>query len=392
MWGIQFCRRGSSMDYIYSTLTTTRQPEKAVEEIARNLHKEPGFVLFFASTVYSFEKLTELFKQKYPQAQIVGVTTTGEIGPQGYSEYSLSAQSFSGEFGKVQAVLMKDIVKYPIFDRGNLVQAAKSIGIQVGSKTIEKEGLGLVFPVGLKAGEEKMLSVVNSIFHYDGFPIFGGTAGDDAKFVTTKVSVNGEITSTGGAAIFLKPVVDFYIYKENIFKSTGKQVKITKADAEKRIVYEMNNRPAAEVYAELLKVPKNDLGKHFALHPLGRKFNQDFLIASPFQVKSSGEVEFYCQVYEGAIVDILEPKNPVLEMEKTIADFSGRFTQLHGVLGCNCILRKVQFQNEQLFSKLNTQLSVLPNLCGFSSYGEQLNKSQLNQTLLLIGFGKLRKE
>ncbi|ATP39274.1 hypothetical protein CSE16_04035 [Solibacillus sp. R5-41] len=378
------------MDFIYSTLTTTQQPEKAVEELARNLHKEPGLVLFFASTVYSFEKLTELFKEKYPQAQIVGVTTTGEIGPQGYSESSLSAQSFSKSFGKAKAVLMKDIVKYPIFDRENIVQAAKSIGIQVTSKMIEKEGLGLVFPVGLKAGEEKMLSVVNSIFQYDGFPIFGGTAGDDAKFVMTKVSVNGEITTTGGAAIFLKPVVEFYIHKENIFKSTGKQVKITKADPEKRIVYEMNHRPAAEVYAKLINVPKNELGKHFALHPLGRKFNHDFLIASPFEAKSSGEVEFYCQVYEGAIVDILEPKNPVLEMEKTIADFTNRFTELHGVLGSNCILRKLQFQNEQLFSKLNTQLSVLPNLCGFSSYGEQLNKSQLNQTLLLIGFGKLR--
>lgn len=27
-----------------------------------------------------------------------------------------------------------------------------------------------------------MLSIVNSIFHHDGFPIFGGTAGDDEKF------------------------------------------------------------------------------------------------------------------------------------------------------------------------------------------------------------------
>lgn len=380
------------MDFIRSALTTTRQPEKAVEELARSLHKEPGLVLFFASTVYSFEKLTELFQQEYPQAQIVGVTTTGEIGPQGYSESSLSAQSFSKSFGKAQAVLMKDIVKYPIFDRQNLVQAATSVGIKVATKGIEKEGLGLVFPVGLKAGEEKMLSVVNSIFTADGFPIFGGTAGDDAKFVTTKVSVNGEITSTGGAVIFIKPVVDFYIQKENIFKSTGKQVKITKADAEKRIVYEMNHRPAAEVYAKLLNVPVKDLGKHFARHPLGRKFNHDFLIASPFKASPAGEVEFYCQVYEGAMVDILEPKNPILEMEKTIDDFTNHFTELHGVLGSNCILRKLQFQDERLFTKLNTQLKVLPNLCGFSSYGEQLNKSQLNQTLLLIGFGKLRLE
>lgn len=380
------------MDFIRSALTATKQPEQAVEEISRTIHDEPSIILFFASTVYSFERLTALFQQKYPQAQIVGVTTTGEIGPNGYNEFSLSAQSFSKGFGKAQAILMRDIVKYPIFERPLLLQAAKNIGIHVMSKTIEKEGLAIVFPVGLQAGEEKMLSVVNSIFQQDGFPIFGGTAGDDAKFEKTFVSVNGQLTATGGAVLFIKPHVDFAIHKENIFTSMGKKVTITKADAEKRIVYEMNHRPAAQVYAELINVQVKDLAKNFSLHPLGRKFNNDFFIASPFQVKESGAVEFYCQVYEGAVVDILQPENPVIEMQKTITEFTNLFTELYGVVGCNCILRKLQFQQGRLVTELNTQLKALPNLCGFSSYGEQYNKSQLNQTLLLLGFGKLRSE
>lgn len=322
-------------------------------------------------------------------AEVVGVTTTGEIGPHGFCEHSLTVQSYSKTFGKVKAYLMNDIEKYPIFDRSKLIEAASSIGIQTTARHIENQGLAYVFPVGLKAGEEKMLSIVNSIFQYDGFPIFGGTAGDDTKFEVTKVSVNGKVSPSGGATVFMKPTVDFHIYKENIFESTGHQIKITKADAEKRIVYEINNRPATEVYAELIGTTVNNLASQLSFHPLGRKFNDDYLIASPFEPLSDGSISFYCQVYEGAIVEILKPRNAVTEITHTVRHFEETFQELHGVLACNCILRKLQFENERIFSSLNKQLEKLPNLCGFSSYGEQLNKSQLNQTLLLIGFGIL---
>ena len=186
------------MDFIHSALTKTKPVARAVEELAQKLHKDPALLLFFASTAYSFEELSTHFAKKYPNAQIVGVTTTGEMGPQGFDEFSLSAQSYSQQFGKTKAILMNDIVKYPIFDRQLLLSAAKTIGINTQSKSVGNEGLAFVFPVGLQAAEEKMLSVVNSIFKHDGFPIFGGTAGDDAKFDTTYVSLNGEISSTGG--------------------------------------------------------------------------------------------------------------------------------------------------------------------------------------------------
>lgn len=379
------------MNFIQSAQTTAKQAEQAVGEVVRHLHKEPALILFFSSTIHSFQVVTELFQQNYPSAQIVGVTTTGEIGPNGFSEASLTAQSYSKSFGRLQAVLMNDIEKYPIFDRATLVEKAAAAGISLTKKPVKNEELALVFPVGLKAGEEKMLSVVNSIFAYDGFPVFGGTAGDDAKFEVTMVSVNGQASTTGAAVIFMKPAVDFFIMKENIFKGTGKKMKITKADAQKRIVYEMNNMPAAQAYAQAIGLAERELTSQWARYPLGRKFNDDFLIASPFQV-SGRAVEFYCQVYEGAMVEVLEPKDPVLEMQKTLTEFMNAFTELHGVLSCNCILRKLQFQQERVVGTLNEQLKTLPNLCGFSSYGEQLNKSQLNQTMLLLGFGKLRAD
>jgi hypothetical protein len=376
------------MDNLLSYSSSNLDVDRAIQEIAVHIHQKPQLIIYFASTVYSFRQLDQAFQKRYPTSQIVGVTTTGEIGTKGFNTKSLSVQSYAMQFGKIEAVLMNDIEKYPIFERTKLTNAAKKVGIHVTSKQIEKEGLAYIFPVGLKAGEENMLSVVNSIFEHDGFSIFGGTAGDDAKFQETFVSVNGEISSTGGAVIFMKPTADFYIYKENIFKSTNKQLKITKSSPEKRIVYEINGKKAANAYAEALNVPVSKLTDHWFLHPLGRKFNEDFYNASPFTVHPDGSVEFYAQVYEGAVLEVLEPLPAVEQLTHTIEHFRNEFATLDGVLGINCILRKIQFEKQNIYKPLNEQLAKLPNLCGFSSYGEQVNKSQLNQTLILIGFGK----
>lgn len=376
------------MPHIQSALSTIRDTSQAFREVSVQLQADPALILFFASTVHSFEQLTILFRETYPNCEVVGVTTTGEIGPQGFSDQSLSVQSFAQGFGQIEALLIDNIEKYPIFDRSKLLHSAGKLGIRVESEQINKEGLALIFPTGLVAGEEKMLSIVNSIFHYDGFPIFGGTAGDDAKFVQTTVSLNGWQSSKGGVVVFIKPNLDFYIQKENIFTSTGITLKITKADAEKRVVYEINHEPATKAYARALGISEQQLPQYFVTNPLGRRFNEELLIASPFQVEANGALAFYCQVFQDAVVELLEPKDPVQTLQNTLGEFTSKFDKLEGVLACNCILRKLQFEEQHLFPALNNQLSQLPNLAGFCSYGEQLNKSLINQTLLLIGFGK----
>ena len=175
--------------------------------------------------------------------------------------------------------------------------------------------------------------------------------------------------------------------KENIFVGTGKTAKITKADTEKRTVYEIDGKRASSAYAQLLNVSEAQLPQYFMSNPIGRRFNDELFIASPFRVVENGAIEFYCQVFNDSIIEILQPKDPVETLKETLQNFISEFKELEGVLACNCILRKLQFQHQHLIPTLNNQLKVLPNLGGFSSYGEQLNKSLINQTLVMIGFG-----
>ncbi len=376
---------------IKSFLTTNPDTKQAFQEIRAKLSPQAKAVTFFASTVYDFQLLSTLFREAFPSAEVLGLTTVGELGPNGFSEKSLSAMSFAGAV-KAKGVLIEDIVKYPMFYRDRLVEAAAQIGIDGSSAAPEREGLGLVFPNGLVGAEEKMLSVVNSVFAREGFPLFGGTAGDDAKFERTQVSYQGQVSHTGGLVLFVKPDTAFHIAKENIFAPTGQTMKITKADPSARIVHEFNGHSAASEYARLLGVSAGELSRYFMTNPLGRVVNEEVYIASPFEVLPGGSVKFYCQLFEGMTVDMLAPKDPVATIRQTLDTFRGRFARLDGVLAINCILRKLQFQNEKLFPALNGHLEKLPNLGGFCSYGEQLNRTHLNQTLVLLGFGTLRQE
>ncbi|PAQ13463.1 hypothetical protein CD798_15350 [Bacillaceae bacterium SAOS 7] len=185
---------------ILSSYCHTSNLDSVASQFKNELHDQPTLVLFFASTAYDFASLSHQLHEMFPKSEVIGVTTVGEISSTGFQSNGVVAMSFNQQF-QAKGVLVEDIERFPIYSRKHLIEAAKNIGISLHSAHPEKEGLGLMFPNGLVAGEEKMLSIVNSLFEHEGFPIFGGTAGDDAKFTETFVSVNGIVSSKGGAFV-----------------------------------------------------------------------------------------------------------------------------------------------------------------------------------------------
>lgn len=372
---------------VYKSLN--KDSKKAFNEVANKIDSTSKLILFFASTIYSYDELVSLFCDKFPNSQVVGLTTVGEINNLGIHENSLTVASFAGPGFNTKAVFMEDIQKYPVFQRDELITAANATGINMNSKNLEKEGFALVFPNGLINAEERMLSIVNSIFPNEGFPIFGGTAGDDSKFVKTYNSLNRKISDTSGIVIFVKLQEDFKIYKESIFEPfSDKTLVATKVDVEGRKVYEFNGRKASEEYARILGVTERDLESKFMAHPLGFVAKQ-LSVGSPMCVNSDGSISFYCQVSRNAEMKILNPLDVLQTMDKTVQMMNSDFKSIEATLTINCILRKIQFQQTNLIQQVNQRFEKMPNAFGFCSYGEQLSNEQINQTLILLTIGKL---
>lgn len=366
-----------------------RLTASAFEEATAHVSLNSKLLLFFASTIYDYEQLVSLFCSKFPKTKIVGLTTVGEINPQGIEENSLTVSAFSGDDFQVSAVFMENIHRFPIFQRNELVEAAQSIGMNLHSQKPEQEGFAIVLPNGLINAEERMLSIVNSLFKIEGFPVFGGTAGDDAKFVATKTSLNESISTTSGIVIFVKLRAHFKMYKESIFKPYSQHVLMaTKVDVEKRKVYEFNGKPAAEEYARILDTTPAKLEQKFMAHPLGFVSKQ-LSVGSPMCVNDDQSITFYCQVARNAEMKVLQPLDILETMDYTVAQLKQDFQQIDGVFAINCILRKMQFQQTNLLPAVNERFRQMGNVFGFCSYGEQLQNEQINQTLVLLAIGTL---
>ena len=373
---------------IQTGYSTKKDTEQAFHEAARTLSPQSDLILFFASTVYNFELITKLFHDTYPNAEVVGLTTAGEISEAGFLDNSLSVIAWQSAQFRAKGVVMTDADKYPILSRDALIQTAKAVGLHPEATNCAEEGFAFLFPNGLIMAEEKVLSIVHSIFAEEGFPVFGGTAGDDCKFSRTMTSLNGRVYTNAAVVVFVKTSHPFYIHKENIFRSTGKSMKVTKVDLEQRIVKEINGRRASSEYARVLGVPENKLADYFMSNPLGRKINDTIWIASPFQVLPDGSIQFYCQLFPESIVEILEPEDATQMLRQSMETVVHKLGNVSGVVAINCILRKLQFQRQNTIGQLGKQLAGFPKLAGFSSYGEQMGNMQLNQTMLVLAFGK----
>lgn len=371
---------------IKTFISRSTSSQHILKQVTQEVTYDSSLLLFFSSTKQNFEELSSLLHETHPRLTIAGCTTTGEISNEGFSEGTVSFMLFSKKF-TAETVLLQDIHKYPYSQIDDIKQAVSLSGIS--TREGNDRELGIVLPTGLHGGEEKMMSTIQSVFSYD-FPLIGGTAGDDAKFQTTKVSLNGQVSTTGGVLILLKSPVPVRCYKENIFQATDNILVVTEADSANRVVSKFNGRKASQEYARLLGISETTLSTYFASNPLGRQRGYDHYIASPFQVLPNGSIQFYCQVFEGDQLSIMTPINPEDKLKETVRTIHLEFSRVEGVFATNCILRKAQFQQNNLERKLSTTLKDLAPLAGFSSYGEQLNRSLLNQTLVVAVFGERR--
>lgn len=361
----------------------------AVTELERQI-KQPDLklIVFFASNTYDFTSLAKEMKSKFPATEIIGCTTAGEISRRGFSDKSIVALGIASDNFTPVSTVIKNIHSTPMLYRKAVENTFKQCGLDPLDPSNSKKGFGILLIDGLQSAEEKVLSVVNSIIKTPDFQFIGGSAGDALDFKNTYVSLNGEVYSDAAVVTFVKTNKKFYIHKEDIFRTTEKSMTVTKANIRARTVYELNNKPAAQAYAECLGIEKKDLPKYFASNPIGRRIGNKIWTASPFQVMEDDSIKFYSQIFKGALIDVLCPDDTLQKTKETVRNIKEKIPDVKAVLAVNCILRTLQFKEQKQCDIIGTELAQLGELIGFSSYGEQLCKMHLNQTLVLLALGE----
>ena len=240
---------------------------------------------------------------------------------------------------------------------------------------------------GLSKKEEIVVSTLYEALN--GITLFGGSTADGLNFGTTYIYHQGKFHTDCALVTLIHTQRPLTVFKTEHFHPTDKRVVVTEADVAQRIVYELNGLPAAQEYARLLDLDVDQLGPSlYAVSPLVVKVAGQYHVRSIMERNPEDDsLIFYCAIDKGVVLRIAESDDLVSNLHITLERLSAEMGELDLVLGCDCILRRLEIERKQLHAPMN-QLVQRYGIFGFNTYGEQFNALHINQTFTGVAIAK----
>jgi len=211
--------------------STVKDLPSASPLVAANL------VLVFSSVKRFKEgKLQGVLKKRYPTAQIVGCTTSGEISPSGVYDDTV----------QITAIQWQKVMQRVAQTKSSTMQDSFETAVNL-AKQLKADNLRTVLVIsdGLNINGSELISGFQSVL--DDTPIIGGLAGDGGAFVKTLQMFNETVSD--------HMVIAVGLYGDALVTSSGAlggwrpygpPRKVTRS--EKNVVYELDGKPALSLY------------------------------------------------------------------------------------------------------------------------------------------------
>ena len=371
---------------ITTGVSCASDPAVAARELYKSVWRpELGAILFFCSPQYDLQRLGEELNRNSNNANLVGCTTAGEITPRGYIEGSITAVGFAKADFATVSVLIRDLEDFSIGSCSEVVQAALC-ELETQQPSL-KDGSTFAFLMidGMSRQEERVVSTVFSALGE--IPLLGGSAGDDLSFEATYVFKDGRFHNHCAVLLLVRTHHPFRIIKTEHFESMGERMVVTEADSDHRLVMELNAEPAAHEYARIVGMSCSELSPLvFAAHPLIVRVGGEYHVRSIQQANDDGSLSFLCAIDEGIVLTAAESGNIVQDLENFFSDVKKDIGELQVIIGCDCILRRLEMERKQVKHAISSIL-LENKVIGFSTYGEQFNSMHVNQTFTGVAIG-----
>jgi hypothetical protein len=342
-------------------------------------------VLFFCSSEYDLEVLAAEMSRLFVGVQVVGCTTAGEIGPAGYLQHSLSGASFAAGSCVAVSGLLEHLNQFDIAQGHDFAQALLQRLENRAPGANADNSFAFMLIDGMSVREEPVSHALQ--YAIGQIPLFGGSAGDDQKFVVTYVYSEGRFHSDSALLILISTTLPFRIFKTQHFIATDERLVVTEADPARRIVKEINGLPAAAEYARLLGVEEHELSSmRFAASPVVVMIDGTDYVRSIQKANPDGSLTFFCAIEEGLVLRVAHGVDIVNNLKQAFDQIRAEIGSPQLVLGCDCVLRNLEISQNGLKDSV-AEIFRRNNAIGFSSYGEQFHGVHVNQTLTGIAIG-----
>jgi hypothetical protein len=359
--------------------STKSLPEALTDLKAQCGNRAPRVVIFFASAKYNPAELSRQMQAAFPDACVAGCSTAGEIGSGKMMGESVTAMFLDADIVADAAPAIVENLRERVSVSDAFSKIEQHLHAALSSLDLHKY-VGLVLADGLSGAEEELMEKIG-----DRTDIFfvGGSAGDDLKFASTHVLLNGQAYTNAALLMVLEVRRGFDIIKTQSFLPTGKALTATKVDELQRSVIEFDHKPALDAYAQALGVAPEEAAGLFMRHPLGLMVEGDPFVRSPQRVEGR-TIHFYCHIKEGMELQVLDATDIVADTRKAIEARKAGPEPISGVIDFQCILRTLQLRGENHCDEYGAIFAGLPT-AGFSTYGEAY-LGHMNQTSTMLVF------
>ena len=342
-------------------------------------------VLFFCSSEYDLDGLAAEMNDAFLGVQVLGCTAAGEFASSWLGQHGLCGVSFAAGSFTAVSELLPDISHFDIGSGDAFVQPLlQRLEHQVPDAD-DSNSFAFMLIDGLCAREEPVSYSLQ--YALGRIKLFGGSAGDDQKFQKTHVYYDGRFHSDCAVLMLIHTVFPFMLFKTQHFEPGSERLVVTQADTENRIVMEINGYPAAEEYARLTGVEKEDLmPDHFARYPLVVMIDGTLYVRSIQKQNDDGSLTFFCAIEEGLVLRIAQGINLIENLETTFSGIQNKIGEPQLILGCDCTLRHLEVCQHGLQGRVSG-IFQQNNVLGFNSYGEQFQGVHVNQTFTGVAIG-----
>lgn len=342
------------------------RPKSVIDELFSD--SERGIDILFLSGEHDLrEVMYELDARGLHH--VIGCTTAGHISSEGYKTQGGLRFHLGGSRLKSRSWML-DLDLSDLLSKGSELRQFAAAN---------PDAFGIIMIDGLSGREESIVGALRR--ELPGVPIVGGSAGDSLKFEKTHLFHGAELHSDV-AILTLVATADFRVsmFRLQHHLPTEKAFLVTRAEG--RRLYELNGRPALEVYLEATGLSESELGASaYGRYPLMAKSGEHFYIRAIHDATHEG-LDFFCKLEVGTVLRLGTSPGSNDELLRTL-DGVG-CDGPHVSLFFDCTLRRLEFEDRALSQLVGRRLGNSGS--GFCTYGEQLDGIHVNQTLVGLRF------
>ncbi|NKJ01052.1 FIST N-terminal domain-containing protein [Novosphingobium sp. SG707] len=362
-------------------------PVTAVDEVVRAIG---GMALagglLFCSHRYDRDELAGELARRLGDFPLIGCTSAGELTQRGYDEDSLVFIGFPADGFAMSVLHFDDLDGFDVAEGRRAVRELAAQAAASARRLGEQLHHAAIFLVdGLSHREELVTMTVQDALGET--VMVGGSSGDGMVFRETGVLVDGRFVKDAAVVAMLSSTRPLHAFCSHHYRPREERMVVTSADAQARVVHEINARPAAQEYARIAGLVGGEIdAAFFAANPPMVRAGGEYHIRAVQSANPDGSLTFYCAIDNGIVLRVGERVDRLAHLERLFSEVETRVGEIDHVIGFDCVLNRVDADNRQITREVS-QLYAARHVVGFNTYGEQFRAAHNNQTLSGLAIG-----